>query len=61
MAALNSSLIPLKTTKTAQGVQVLKPKRGQVLKFMKTLENCGFKTDGVPVSRKLPVNSVTIK
>ncbi len=61
VAALNSSLIPLKTTKTAQGVQVLKPKRGQVLKFMRTLENCGFKTDGVPVSRKLPVNSVTIK
>ena len=61
VAALNSQLIPLKTTKTAQGVQVLKNKRGQVMKFMLPFDDCGFSTKGVAMSRKIPATGAGIK
>ena len=61
VAALNTQLIPLKTTKTAQGVQVLKSKRGQVMKFMLPFDDCGFSTKGVAMSRKIPATGAGIK
>ncbi|MBR0158028.1 MAG: topoisomerase IV [Clostridia bacterium] len=40
LITLNSDLVPLKTTKTTQGVQVLKPKKDYKLKYMKRADMC---------------------
>lgn len=52
--AINSSLIPLKATKTTQGVQVLKCKKGCTLKYMKLLSEAGFANPKVYLSKKIP-------
>lgn len=42
LITVNSQVIPLKTTKSTQGVQVLKLKKGCVLKYMKRAEGSGL-------------------
>jgi len=42
LITINSDLIPFKTTKTTQGVQVLKPKKDYKLKYMKRAEDAGL-------------------
>lgn len=50
----NSEKIPLKTTKTTQGVQVMLSKKGSVVSMVRPAENCGitdltyYKTKNIP-------------
>ena len=52
--AINSSLIPIKSTKSSQGVQVLKCKKGCTLKYMKLLSNSGFANPKAYLTKKIP-------
>jgi DNA gyrase subunit A len=52
--AINSSLIPIKSTKSSQGVQVIKCKKGCTLKYMKLLSNSGFANPKAYLTKKIP-------
>ena len=52
--AVNSSLIPIKATKSSQGIQVLKCKKGCTLKYMKLLSNSGFANPKAYLTKKIP-------
>ena len=42
LVTLRSDLIPVKSTKSSQGVQVLKPKKDYKLKYMKKADSAGL-------------------
>ena len=57
----NSSLIPLKTTKSSQGVQVLKLKKDYKLKYMRMAESCGFADYKVYRTKNIPIAGSFVK
>ncbi len=57
----SSEMIPLKTTKSTQGVQVLKLKKDYKLKYMKKAESCGFADYKVYRTKNIPVAGSFIK
>jgi len=58
---MNSSLVPLKTTKSTQGVQVLKLKKDYKLKYMKQADSCGFADYKVYRTKNIPIAGSFIK
>lgn len=61
LLVINSSLIPLKTTKSSQGVQVLKMKKGMNAKYMKHVDKCGFAEYKVYRVKNIPVAGSFLK
>ena len=61
LLVINSSLIPLKTTKNSQGVQVLKMKKGMNAKYMKYVDKCGFAEYKVYRVKNIPVAGSFLK
>lgn len=61
LLVINSSLIPLKTTKNSQGVQVLKMKKGMNAKYMKHVDKCGFAEYKVYRVKNIPVAGSFLK
>ncbi|MBE7066420.1 MAG: topoisomerase IV [Ruminococcaceae bacterium] len=61
LLVVNSSLIPLKTTKSSQGVQVLKMKKGMNAKYMKHVDKCGFADYKVYRVKNIPVAGCFLK
>jgi len=57
----SSEQIPLKTTKSSQGVQVLKLKKDYKLKYMKKPEACGFADYKVYRTKTIPVAGSFLK
>ena len=57
----SSEQIPLKTTKSSQGVQVLKVKKDYKLKYMKRSEECGFAEIKVYRTKTIPVAGSFLK
>ncbi len=57
----SSEQIPLKTTKSSQGVQVLKVKKDYKLKYMKRSEECGFTDIKVYRTKTIPVAGSFLK
>lgn len=58
---IKASLVPLKTTKSSQGVQVLKLKKDYKLKYMKKAEDCGFADYKVYRTKNIPIAGSFIK
>ena len=59
--AINTSLVEPKPTKSTQGIQVLKLTKGNKVKYMKLLENCGFASPKVYITKKIPTTGSLIK
>lgn len=57
----SSEMIPLKTTKSTQGVQVLKLKKDYKLKYMRKAENCGFADYKVYRTKNIPIAGSFVK
>ena len=57
----SSAQIPLKTTKSSQGVQVLKLKKDCKLKYMKRSDECGFADIKVYRTKTIPVAGSFLK
>ena len=57
----SSEMIPLKTTKSTQGVQVLKLKKDYKLKYMRKAENCGFADYKVYKTKNIPIAGSFVK
>lgn len=57
----SSEIIPLKTTKSTQGVQVLKLKKDYKLKYMRKAEDCGFADYKVYRTKNIPVAGSFVK
>ncbi len=58
---LNSSLIPLKATKSSQGVQVIKLKKGCTLRYMMKADECGFADPKVYRTKNIPLSGSFLK
>ena len=58
---IKASLVPLKTTKSSQGVQVLKLKKDYKLKYMKPAESCGFADYKVYRTKNIPIAGSFVK
>ena len=54
LVTLKSDLIPVKSTKSSQGVQVLKPKKDYKLKYMKKADNAGLADANAYRIRSIP-------
>lgn len=57
----SSDLIPLKTTKSSQGVQVIKLKKGCTLKYMKKAEESGFADPKAYRTKNIPLAGSFLK
>ena len=57
----SSEMIPLKTKKSTQGVQVLKLKKDYKLKYMRKAENCGFADYKVYRTKNIPIAGSFVK
>ncbi|NLN05173.1 MAG: topoisomerase IV [Clostridiaceae bacterium] len=58
---VNSSMIPLKTTRSSQGVQVMKLRKGCVLKSMKKVQEMSFKDPNAYRVKNIPAAGPFIK
>lgn len=57
----SSDLIPLKTTKSTQGVQVLKLKKDYTLKYMRLADKCAFSDPKAYRTKNIPIAGSFVK